>query len=116
MLGLGMGELLLILAIALLVFGPTKLPQLASGLGKAVRSFKKATKNTFWAMSLTSASRTPSRVSAQRTSRKCVSYMALNSASDLRAAARCAAWRAALLTNFGFGAAWRVRDTRARTG
>jgi len=38
-----MGELLLILAIALLVFGPTKLPQLASGLGKAVRSFKKAT-------------------------------------------------------------------------
>ncbi|HEY2746410.1 MAG TPA: twin-arginine translocase TatA/TatE family subunit [Polyangia bacterium] len=43
MLGLGMGELLLILAIALLVFGPSKLPQLASGLGKAVRSFKKAT-------------------------------------------------------------------------
>jgi APA family basic amino acid/polyamine antiporter len=32
-----------ILAIALLLFGPTKLPQLASGLGKAVRSFKKAT-------------------------------------------------------------------------
>ena len=43
MLGLGMGELLLILAIALLVFGPSKLPQLATGLGKAVRSFKKAT-------------------------------------------------------------------------
>lgn len=43
MLGLGMGELLLILAIALLLFGPSKLPQLASGLGKAVRSFKKAT-------------------------------------------------------------------------
>jgi len=42
MLGLGMGELLLILAIALLVFGPTKLPQLASGLGKAVRNFKKS--------------------------------------------------------------------------
>ena len=43
MLGLGMGELMLILAIALLVFGPSKLPALASGLGKAVRSFKKAT-------------------------------------------------------------------------
>ena len=42
MLGLGMGELLLILAIALLVFGPTKLPQLASGLGKAVRNFKRS--------------------------------------------------------------------------
>jgi sec-independent protein translocase protein TatA len=43
MLGLGMGELLLILAVVLLLFGPSKLPQLASGLGKAVRSFKNAT-------------------------------------------------------------------------
>lgn len=40
--GLGMGELLLILAIVLLVFGPKKLPALASGLGTALRSFKKA--------------------------------------------------------------------------
>ncbi len=40
--GLGMMELLLILAVVLLFFGPTKLPQLASGLGKALRSFKKA--------------------------------------------------------------------------
>lgn len=43
MLGLGMGELVLILAIALLVLGPSKLPQLATGLGKAIRSFKRAT-------------------------------------------------------------------------
>ena len=43
MFGLGMGELLLILAIVLLVFGPKKLPALASGLGNAIRSFKKAT-------------------------------------------------------------------------
>jgi TatA/E family protein of Tat protein translocase len=43
MMGLGMGELLLILAIALLVLGPSKLPQLATGLGKAIRSFKRAT-------------------------------------------------------------------------
>jgi TatA/E family protein of Tat protein translocase len=42
MFGLGMGELLLILAIALLFFGPSKLPALATGLGKAIRSFKKA--------------------------------------------------------------------------
>jgi len=42
MFGLGITELLLILAIVLLFFGPTKLPQLASGLGKALRSFKKA--------------------------------------------------------------------------
>lgn len=42
MFGLGMGELLLILAIALLFLGPSKLPALATGLGKAIRSFKKA--------------------------------------------------------------------------
>jgi TatA/E family protein of Tat protein translocase len=41
MLGLGMGELLLILAIALLVLGPAKIPALATGLGKAIRSFKR---------------------------------------------------------------------------
>jgi TatA/E family protein of Tat protein translocase len=37
-----MGEIVLILAIALLVFGPTKLPQLGEALGKAIRSFRKA--------------------------------------------------------------------------
>jgi sec-independent protein translocase protein TatB len=43
MFGLGMGELLVILAIALLFLGPKKLPDLASTLGKAIRSFRKAT-------------------------------------------------------------------------
>jgi len=43
MFGLGMGELLVILAIALLVLGPKKLPDVASSLGKAIRSFRKAT-------------------------------------------------------------------------
>jgi sec-independent protein translocase protein TatA len=37
-----MGELLLILAIVLLVFGAKKLPELASGLGTAMKSFKRA--------------------------------------------------------------------------
>jgi sec-independent protein translocase protein TatA len=41
--GLGMQELLIILVIALLFFGGKKLPELASGLGKAVREFKRAT-------------------------------------------------------------------------
>ena len=41
MFGLGMHELLIILAIALVVFGPSKLPQIGSGLGKAIRDFKK---------------------------------------------------------------------------
>jgi TatA/E family protein of Tat protein translocase len=43
MFGLGTTELLVILALALLVFGPKKLPDLASSLGKAIRSFRRAT-------------------------------------------------------------------------
>jgi TatA/E family protein of Tat protein translocase len=43
MFGLGMGELLVILAIALLFLGPKRLPDVASTLGKAIRSFRKAT-------------------------------------------------------------------------
>ena len=38
--GLGMTELLIILAIVLLIFGVGKLPQIGSGLGKAIRGFK----------------------------------------------------------------------------
>jgi TatA/E family protein of Tat protein translocase len=43
MFGLGMGELLIILAIALILLGPKKLPDIAASLGKAIRSFRKAT-------------------------------------------------------------------------
>ncbi len=35
-------HLLVILIICLIVFGPRKLPELGSGLGKAIRGFKKA--------------------------------------------------------------------------
>jgi sec-independent protein translocase protein TatA len=38
---LGVGEIIIILVIALLFFGPSKLPQLGSSLGEALRSFKK---------------------------------------------------------------------------
>jgi sec-independent protein translocase protein TatA len=41
--GLGFQELLIILVIALLFFGGKKLPEVASGMGKAVREFKRAT-------------------------------------------------------------------------
>ena len=41
MFGLGTPELVVILAIAFLVFGGKKLPELGSGLGKAITSFKK---------------------------------------------------------------------------
>jgi sec-independent protein translocase protein TatA len=40
--GLGGPELLLIFAIVVLLFGAKKLPELAKGLGKSIKEFKKA--------------------------------------------------------------------------
>ena len=41
---LGLSELLVIFAIALLVIGPKRLPEVARGLGEAVRAFQDAMK------------------------------------------------------------------------
>ena len=43
MFGIGMPEMLLILAVALIVIGPKKLPDLAKSLGRALGEFKRAT-------------------------------------------------------------------------
>lgn len=43
MFDIGLQELLVILVIALIVFGPNKIPELAKSFGKALREFKKAT-------------------------------------------------------------------------
>ncbi|MFH1059945.1 MAG: twin-arginine translocase TatA/TatE family subunit [Pseudomonadota bacterium] len=43
MFGIGMPELLLILGVALLVVGPSKLPDLAKSIGKGLNEFRKAT-------------------------------------------------------------------------
>jgi TatA/E family protein of Tat protein translocase len=42
MFGIGMTELIVILVIALVVIGPSKLPELAKALGKGLAEFKKA--------------------------------------------------------------------------
>ncbi len=41
---LGGGEIILILAVVLILFGAKKLPELAKGLGQGIKEFKKATK------------------------------------------------------------------------
>ncbi len=43
MFNIGLPELMIIVAIALIVFGPNKLPELAKAFGRAMREFKKAT-------------------------------------------------------------------------
>ena len=46
MFGLGGPEVLLIFFVILLLFGAKKLPELAQGLGKGIREFKKAMNDT----------------------------------------------------------------------
>ncbi len=40
---IGMQELILILALALIIFGPRKLPEIGRSIGQGIREFKKAT-------------------------------------------------------------------------
>ncbi len=42
--GIGLPEMALIMALALLVFGPKKLPEIGRSLGKAIRGFQDASK------------------------------------------------------------------------
>jgi sec-independent protein translocase protein TatA len=46
MFGLGVQELLIILAILLLIFGPKRLPQLGSALGQTIKGFRKGVKES----------------------------------------------------------------------
>ena len=42
--GIGLPELIIVLALAFLVFGAGKLPEIGRGLGKAIKEFKAASK------------------------------------------------------------------------
>lgn len=42
--GIGVTELIIILVIVIIIFGSRRLPELGSGIGKAIKNFKKATK------------------------------------------------------------------------
>ena len=41
--GIGMPELLVVMVMVMIVFGGKKLPEIGSGLGKAIQGFRKAT-------------------------------------------------------------------------
>jgi sec-independent protein translocase protein TatA len=43
--GIGLPELALIMIVALLIFGPKKLPEIGRSLGKTIRSFQEASKD-----------------------------------------------------------------------
>lgn len=45
MFGIGMTELLIILVIILVIFGAGKLPEIGSGMGKAIGNFRKSVKD-----------------------------------------------------------------------
>ena len=46
MFGIGMTELLVILAIVLVIFGANKLPEIGKGMGQAIGNFKKSMKES----------------------------------------------------------------------
>jgi TatA/E family protein of Tat protein translocase len=50
--GIGPGELVIVLIIALIVVGPGKLPDVGSALGKSIREFRKASADVVEATSL----------------------------------------------------------------
>lgn len=57
--GIGPGELIIVLIIALIVVGPGKLPDVGSALGKSIREFRKASSDVKEATSLEASAPAP---------------------------------------------------------
>jgi sec-independent protein translocase protein TatA len=53
MFGLGSQEIIIILLIAVVIFGAGKLPMIGEGMGKAIKNFKKAAKDAEEAVDIT---------------------------------------------------------------
>lgn len=43
---IGISELIIILVLALIIFGPSRLPEIGKALGRGLREFKRATRET----------------------------------------------------------------------
>ena len=61
MFGLGFGEIILVLVVALLVLGPEKLPKLAKQLGRGMREFRRAASDFQSTLQDADPTRAPSR-------------------------------------------------------
>ena len=70
MFGLGSQEIIIILIIALVIFGAGKLPQIGEGMGKAIKNFKKAAKEAEDAIDITPESDKKSAKSEEEEKKK----------------------------------------------
>ena len=96
MFGIGLPELIVILVVALLVFGPSKLPELARSLGKGLAEFRRASMDLRQSvMEATEEPRTPERPTGGRTAAERVKALAAGATKEGEAAAEATASAAA---------------------
>src|SRR5262245_29219276 len=87
MFGIGLPELIVILVVALLVFGPAKLPELARSLGKGLAEFRRASSDLRQSVMEATEERPPAgaRTPAERVKALAAASAAEASAAEARA-------------------------------